>query len=93
MGMTVDRCRSCAHPLAEGEWSRCDAECRHGPSLGDTWNPVTGVSGARGRARAEERDCPECDIDAADVDACCPVCDGFGRVRPLLCQACERSET
>ena len=121
----ADRCRSCGHPLAEGEWTRCDDGCEHGGysfaskrggfSTGNTREDIPfnaahylrlGYSvKARGRARAEERDCPECDGRGTILDPVgaiwsiqaagnmvCAACSGSGRVRPLRCQACEREE-
>lgn len=108
-----DRCSQCAHPLAEGEWTRCDEGCRH-VQVGRVWSfefsewrydqvgPATENRRveARGRGRAEERDCPNCDgggilVDPVGSAGMCPLCDprGSGRVRPKLCQACERIET
>lgn len=125
------RCEECGHPLTEGEWSRCDAKCRHGGELlvrkqlgdeewqsfdADRYHLSAGALAtpadlggephwisvqARGRARVEERDCPECDGDGhverwsddgfGVRTKLCPACSG--RVRPLLCQACEGAET
>ena len=123
----TDRCQGCAHPLAEGEWTRCDAECRHGEvvrfvnpagslcraepidaTVGQLLAEAPGsMAQAHGRARAEEHDCPECDGEGytfglfglADSTGIlehrrvpCEPCSSSGRVRPMLCQACERSD-
>ena len=90
-----NRCRECGHPLAEGDWTRCDGGCKHGGK----WRFVGGGSSdieARGRARAEERDCPKCHGERTiyrnlqDRRYPCRHCGATGRVRPLLCQTCEK---